>query len=117
MSYNLAVWEGHRPKTHVEAKSTFEALFAQYQETETSIEPTSAIRRYVLALLAKYPDLGDDNEDECPWSDSPLINNASGPLFYFAMVFSQAETASQFAAELAKNHALVCFDPQSNELL
>jgi hypothetical protein len=56
-----------------------------------------AIRRYVEALLAKYPDLDDDNEDECPWSDSPLINNATGPIFYFVMVFSQAEAASAFA--------------------
>jgi hypothetical protein len=32
------------------------------------------------------------------------------------MVFSQADTASAFAAKLATEHGLVCFDPQSNEL-
>jgi hypothetical protein len=116
MSYNLAVWEGERPKTNAEAKKTFEALFAQHQEAEKSPKPTPAIRRYVKALLVKYPDLDDDNEDECPWSDSPLINNAAGPIFYFAMVFSQAKIASAFAAKLAKEHGLVCFDPQSNKL-
>ena len=116
MGYNLAVWEGKRPKTNAEAKRTFEALFAKHQEAEKSPKPTPAIRRYVKALLVKYPDLDDDNEDECPWSDSPLINNAAGPIFYFAMVFSQAKVASAFAAKLAKEHGLVCFDPQSNKL-
>jgi len=116
MSYDLAVWEGTRPKTNADAGKTFEALHAQYQEAEKSPEPTPAIRRYVEALLAKYPDLNDDNEDECPWADSPLIGNASGPIFYFAMVYSQAERASEFAAKLAKKHGLVCFDPQLNEL-
>jgi len=116
MSYNLAVWEGELPKTDAEATRTFEALFAQHQETEQSPAATPAIRSYVEALLAKYPDLDDDNEDECPWSDAPLINNATGPIFYFGMVFSQAETASAFAANLAKEHGLVCFDPQSSKL-
>lgn len=116
MSYNLAVWEGKQPKTDAEAEQTFETLLAEHQEPEPSPAPTPAIRRYVEALLAKYPDLDDDNEDECPWSDAPLLNNATGPIFYFGMVFRKAETASAFAAKLAKEHGLVCFDPQSNKL-
>ena len=115
MSYDLAVWEGTRPNTNAEAGKTFEALMAQ-EEGEKSPEPTPAIRRYVEALLAKYPQLDDDNEDECPWADSPLIGNASGPIFYFAMVYSHAERASAFAAKLANRHGLVCFDPQLSEL-
>ena len=116
MSYDLAVWEGSRPKSNAEAAKTFDALMKKYQEAESSPAATPAIRAYVEALLAKYPDLDDDNEDECPWADAPLIANATGPLFYFAMVFSKAESASAFAADLAKKHGLVCFDPQSNEL-
>jgi hypothetical protein len=116
MSYTLAVWEGARPKTNPAAVKTFEALIAKYQAIEKSPRPRPAIRRYVEALLAKHPDLDDDNEVECPWSDSPLINNATGPIVYFAMVFSKAKTASAFAAKLAKTHGLVCFDPQSNKL-
>ena len=116
MSYNLAVWQGKRPKTNAEAKKTFETLFAKHQEAEKSPAATPKTRRYVRVLLAKYPDLDDDNEETCPWSDSPLINNATGPILYFAMVFSKAKTASAFAAKLAKEHGLVCFDPQSNRL-
>jgi hypothetical protein len=116
MSYDLAVWEGPRPKTNDEAVQTFEALRAQHMGGK-SPEPTPAIRAYVEALLAKYPDLDDDNEDTCPWADAPLIGNATGPLFYFAMVYSQAERAVVFAAQLAKEHGLVCLDPQSSELI
>ncbi len=112
MSYNLAVWQGERPRTDAEALRVFEQLI----EERDDAEPTPAIRRYVEALLARYPDLDDDNEDTCPWSDAPLMGNASGPLFHFGMVFSQAETASAFAAELAKQHGLVCFDPQIGAL-
>ena len=68
------------------------------------------------ALLAKYPDLDDDNEDVCPWADAPLIGNASGPIVYFGMVHSKAETGSAFAVKLAREHGLVCFDPQSSAL-
>lgn len=116
MSYNLAVWEGERPKTNAEAEKMLEALLAQHQQAEKPPAPTPAIRRYVEALLARYPDLDDDNEDTCPWSDSPLINNASGPIFYLAMVFSKAESAGAFATKLANEHGLICFDPQSNDL-
>src|SRR5690349_19255569 len=116
MSYDLAVWEGKRPKTAAAAKKTFATMFAKYQDVDESPGPTPAIARYVEALLAKYPDLDDDNEDTCPWADGPLINNATGPIFYFAMVFEKAKTASAFAAKLAKERGLVCFDPQLGKL-
>lgn len=116
MSYDLAVWEGTPPDTNAEAARACEALLAQHQQAEPPHDPTPAIRRYVEALLARYPDLDDDNEDDCPWSDSPLLANATGPIVYFGMVFSQAEAASAFAAQLAKAHGLVCFDPQSGKL-
>jgi hypothetical protein len=116
MSYDLAVWEGKRPRTNAEAQETLTTLLARYQEAGEPPGPTDGIRRYVEALLVKFPELDDDNEDDCPWSDSPLIRNATGPLFYFSMAFSHAEIASAFAAQVAKEHGLVCFDPQSSEL-
>ncbi len=115
MSYDLAVWEGPRPATDAGAAETFEALSAQYLERDAPSEPTPAIRRYVDALLARYPD-DDDNIEDAPWADAPIINNAVGPLIYFSMRFSMAETASEFAAKVAREHGLVCFDPQSGEL-
>ncbi|MFF4498806.1 hypothetical protein [Streptomyces sp. NPDC001546] len=71
--------------------------------------------------MARWPDLSpdddEDDEDASPWSDSPLINNASGPLFYFGMVFSKYSEAVPFAAEVAKSLRLTCFDPQNGRLI
>jgi hypothetical protein len=58
-------------------------------------------------------DLPDDTIDDGVWSDGPLIHNASGPFFYFGMIWSRAEEVASFAASVAKKHGLVCFDPQS----
>ena len=84
----------------------------------TPYDPTPAIAKYVAWLLQRWPDLAeDDAEEESPWADAPIINNAMGSLFYFAMVYSKAEEAVAFAAELATQHGLNCFDPQSEHLL
>jgi hypothetical protein len=39
-----------------------------------------------------------------------------GPFFFFAMVYSRAEDASEFAAAVAKEQWLVCFDPQTGKV-
>ncbi len=114
MSYDLAVWEGSRPATDEEAQRTFERLHETHLGGASEVEPTPAIARYVHALLERWPDL--DEDDDSPWSDGPLINNARGPIVYFGMVFSMADEASAFAAETAAEHGLVCFDPQLGAL-
>ncbi|MGW7196220.1 hypothetical protein [Streptomyces chryseus] len=119
MSYDLAVWEGARPDDDAAATATFEDLYRKHMEGQKT-PPTLLIRQYVEALVARWPDLSldDDEEDEdaSPWSDSPLINNASGPLFYFGMVFSKYQEGTSFAADLARTLGLVCFDPQDQRL-
>ena len=121
MSYDLAVWEGPMPTSDEAALAEFERLMDWMEGLDLFAEsdaPTPAIRSYVESLLARWPDLGDDDEDEeSPWADAPLINNARGPVFYFSMVWSKAEEASAFAAATATAQGLVCFDPQSGTLL
>lgn len=129
MSYDLAVWEGPPPADDAEALATYlqlldkwqdegvvEAIHAKMRGEQTAYDPTPAISAYVADLLRRWPDSGDQL-GESPWADAPVINNATGPLFYFAMVFSMADEAVAFAAELAANHGLNCFDPQSEHLL
>jgi hypothetical protein len=116
MSYDLAVWQGERPASDAQAGETFAKLYQQYIGEEHEDAPAPAIAAYVAALLERWPDLDDGDDDECPWADGPLINNARGPIIYFAMVWSKAEEASAYAAALAARHGLVCFDPQSEQL-
>jgi hypothetical protein len=129
VSYDLAVWEGPAPANDTEALATYrqllerwqdegvvEAIHAKMRGEQTAYDPTPAIAAYVADLLRRWPDSGDQSE-ETPWADAPLINNATGPLFYFAMVYSKAEEAVTFAARLAAQHGLNCFDPQSEHIL
>ncbi|WP_026554116.1 hypothetical protein [Arthrobacter sp. 35W] len=115
MSYDLAVWEGELPSTDEELAVAFDENMA-ILDSEPAPEPSPRIRAYVDALLARWPDLDFGAENDSPWSDGPLIGNAAGPVIYFGMVYDQAEEASEFAAQLAREHGLVCLDPQMEAL-
>lgn len=115
MSYNLAIWEGDLPENHEAAAEVFETLMDRWQEGDLS-PPSSRIAAYVDALLQRWPDITTDRGEESPWSDGPLINNASGPILYFGMIWSMAEEAATYAAELADAHGLVCYDPEAGVL-
>jgi hypothetical protein len=119
MSIDLAVWEGPRPASDADALKQFESLYARHVESGSPSAPSERISAYVTALLARYPDLtelDDDSVDDSPWSDGPLIGNASGPFIYFGFVSSGVEEAWPFAVETARKLGLVCFDPQSEAL-
>lgn len=53
------------------------------------------------------------DDDSTPWSTSPLLGEASGPLIYFPMSWRMAHEASAFAAQVASSMGLACFDPQA----
>lgn len=120
MSIALAVWEGPLPASDEEAVRTFEELYERHVEGEDETPPTDRIAAYARALLDRYPDitdLDDDAVDDSPWADGPLINNATGPFMYFAMVTNEAaEEAWPFAVTTARSLGLVCFDPQEGAL-
>lgn len=112
MSYDLAVWEGPIPDDNDVALAAYEALCELYLETDEPIDPSARIRAYVEALVRQYP-------DEAPtgvWASSPVLDEASGPLAYLLMTYARAEEVAEFAAGLAQDHGLICFDPQGGTL-
>jgi hypothetical protein len=113
VSFDLAVWEGDRPSDDKAAALQYASLMDR-MEAEEFDEPTPRIRAYVEALLARWPDI--DEAEDSPWASSPLMGEARGPLVYFPMVWSRADEASAFAASLAHERGLVCFDPQAERL-
>lgn len=115
MTYDLAVWEGDRPADDAQGAATFERLWAKYCDEEEH-RPTPAIQAYVEALLDRWIDMTEDEEDVSPWADGPLIDNASGPIIYFAMRASMADEVSAAAARMAADRGLVCYDPQWDRL-
>jgi hypothetical protein len=93
MSYDLAVWAGARPADDQSAAKEFEQRCDQRDaDIDRGIDhpPSPVIERFAADLLSRWPELDDDSGDECPWSDAPLIGNASGNFFHFAMTFTGA---------------------------
>jgi hypothetical protein len=117
---DIAVWEGPTPTSDDEAAKTFEELYDRYIESDADAPPSQRITEYVRALLERYPDLDeldDDAVDDSPWADSPLMGNARGPFIYFSLVANEAANeAWQHAVTTARAMGLVCFDPQSGTL-
>ncbi|MFI5810273.1 hypothetical protein ACIA7S_04740 [Streptomyces sp. NPDC051643] len=116
MSYGLAVWEGDRPGDGVIAGKVCTQPYDRYIDTAEDLPASPRIAEYVAALLARWVDLTEDEEDTSPWSTGPLIGEAAGPFIYFPMRYNMAEEASAYAADLAASMGLVCDDPQARRL-
>ena len=115
MTYVLAVWDGDMPADNERAAEEYERLVEQTEDRE--ILPTPKIRRYVEALLGHWPDITEEGGENSPWSDGPLMNDATGQLFVFGLGASFGEEPFTYCRELAREHGLVFFDPESEELL
>ena len=89
-------------------------------ESGELITPSPRIAEYVEGLLARWPDIESDAGLDSPWSDGPLLGNASGRLFYFEMTYSSnrdlLREAIDYAVALAAERGLVCYDPQYSSL-
>ncbi|MEV5673820.1 hypothetical protein AB0L28_34320 [Streptomyces sp. NPDC052503] len=116
MSYDLAVWEGEKPADDKTAGRVFDDLYDRYVGNEVEGPPSERIAAYLTALLERWCDLTEDEEDTSPWSTGPRIGEASGPLIYCPMRWSMAEEASASAAAVAEAMGLTCFDVQQNRL-
>ena len=120
MCVDLAVWEGPQPVSDDEAARTFSALYRRFVKAEHDTPPTERIAAYVGALLDRYPDLtelDDDAIEDSPWTDGPMIHNASGQVFFLNVVANEAgEDAWAYAISTSRSAGLVCFDPESGAL-
>jgi hypothetical protein len=111
VSFDLAVWEGERPADDGAAAAEFTRLYERYLASGEAAAPTAAIAAYVTALLDRYPDRGAAAGVDSPWSTGPLMGDASGPIVYFPIVWSRSEEIAAWAASLAEEHGLNCYDP------
>jgi hypothetical protein len=117
MSYGVAVWDGAWPDDELAAAAQFETSYAQLRPSEP---PSRRIRRFVNTLLDQHPDLTEldnDEVDDSPWADGPLIGNSSGSFIYIALVPSKANSTLPFIAASAREQGLVAFDPQARRML
>ncbi|MER5905151.1 hypothetical protein ABT150_34575 [Streptomyces mirabilis] len=110
MSYDLAVWDGERPLDNHQAGSAYDELYERHLESDdVVVPPAPRIVAYLEALVARYPEEADRS---VVWASSPVIDEASGPIVYLLMSYGKAEEVPEYAAALARERGLVCFDPQ-----
>lgn len=116
VSYDLAVWDGERPRDNHQAGTVYDEFYERYLESDdVVVPPAPRIVGYVEALIDRYPDDGS-GVGSGAWASPPVINEASGPIVYLLMSYSKAEEVSEYAASLAREHGLVCYDPQAESL-
>ena len=115
MSYDLAVWDGDRPLDDDRACLTYDELYERYLASDGPYEPeTASITAYLAAFREQYP----NDEQLIAEKASPRVDSeVSGPIVYLTMSYRHAEDVADHAADLARRHGLVCFDPQIEQLL
>lgn len=117
MSFDLAFWVGPRPSSDEAAADEFERRAAFMDDEAQLRPPTPPIAAFIADLLATYPPLGEDGDEDCPWATGPEPGDLNGDFAYLTMTYSGAEAAYDFVTETARKHGLVCFDPQSEALV
>src|SRR5689334_16289742 len=84
-------------------------------EALEEVEPSPAspkLLEFVGALLARYPDLDDDNDTV--WAAGPLSDEIIGDFINMAVVWPRVEEAQTFIRATAHQHGLHFYDPQSD---
>lgn len=112
MSHDLAVWVGNRPASNASAAQEFEARIEESERDNRA--PGPAIRAFVSALTQEYPEGRADGV----WAVEPLLEDDGGDFLYLNMTRStHLEAILALASRLAKQHGLVAYDPQVEELV
>lgn len=113
MSANMYAWEpGIRLDPHA---PDFNSRVDAYCDPARMSPPSSAIQAFVSTLLARYPDLTED--EDTPWADGPLIGNASGGFINISILWSRYEEAASFFIDAGGELGLHVFDPQSGTFI
>ncbi|WP_327187441.1 hypothetical protein [Streptomyces sp. NBC_01334] len=114
LNRTLAVSDRNYVLDDGQAGLAYDELFERYLESDdVVVPPAPRIVAYVEALVARYP---DDSDRSGVWASPPVTDEASGPIVYLLMSYGEAEEVSEYAAALAREHGLVCFDPQEERL-
>ncbi len=85
MNYDLAVWEGEPPTDDAVTGLVFEQLYSKYLKGEWQTAPTPRISAYVDALLQRWVDLTEDDEENLspfaagPYEMEPPARSSTSP--------------------------------------
>jgi hypothetical protein len=103
------------PEPGVAGKRYAELVEAYEEELENdSVAPlTAALDAFLTALVEVLP----EDTEACPWAFAPVRDEASGPLAILHVQWDEVDRVLEVVPDLAREHAVVCFDLQKEELL
>lgn len=110
MSYDLYLWHGPKPVTAQQAKAICHQLAQGQDDAVVPHEAVSAFHQDLIARFPRLESLGDDEIEDSPWNMSP---SATTGRVILMIGFSHVAQVGPTVQELARQHGLVCFDPQS----
>jgi hypothetical protein len=113
MSVDFAAWYSQE---RINNKAAGE-LYARLCDGDTNaVLPHPAVDKFYVELIARYPEIDvipKERLDECPWSHK--LDHSPGHVI-MTCVSDWANEIDQFVRELARQHGLVIFDPQSGRV-
>ncbi|WP_328603411.1 hypothetical protein OG943_25355 [Amycolatopsis sp. NBC_00345] len=111
MSFDLAVWfEATLSLTPEAAEKKYIRLC---DEDLADVVPSERVSAFYGALTAMHPEIGtvpDEDLDACPWT-APM--DVSPGHVIMPITGARAEEIGSAVRTLARQHGLVCFDPQA----
>lgn len=114
MSFDLGVWYSSRPMDGNAAAARYVALCGG---DLADVEPNPGVAAFLSELTARYPqidDVAEDEVDECPWNCAFDVSEGH---VIMPMAWSRCVEMAPVILGLAEKHGLICFDPQSGEVL
>ena len=116
MSCDFGIWFPHQRLSHKEAGERYQRLCAG---DTSEVQPHPAVDDFYAALTARHPELDTISEervgdhDYCPWSCA--LDRSEGHVIV-PCVWSKADYVTGFVHDLARQHDLAVYDPQSERI-
>ncbi|MFD7536159.1 MULTISPECIES: hypothetical protein [Streptomyces] len=109
MTYHLALWDSNSLQDTSEARAAYDELRDLYLSGPRQTA-TALVLKIKEALASRWPSETDEER-------TAVTSQASGPLLLIAISGPGRAEAVEYVAGLARAHDLVCFDPQTKQLL
>jgi hypothetical protein len=113
MTFQLGVWHADTPLSLGAAGEIFDRVAAG---KDPGVKPAPAMKAFFNQLLRRYPTLDqwpDDNVADCPWEVQPRFNPA---YVIFTLLPAHAEQLEAVIIDMALEHDMTVYDPQTPDL-
>jgi hypothetical protein len=114
MGFDLGVWRSDKSLGRKEAGEIYVRLCGGSTVSSGNSPKVSAFYDEITRRYPEIDTLSEDEVDGSPWACA-LVR--SGQYVLMTIVPSRAEELVEVVSTLARKHQLLCFNPQSNDVL